>query len=123
MDRLSESEIEDALARVLFDAYNSARSTRLVERDEQVLRNALFGEEKIKRQEIAIMAKPDWKDAPEGMRYLAQDADGDWFWWKAKPVVSEIDDFWMPTKFPSTHARAGRDLPNPGWTKTLERRP
>jgi hypothetical protein len=30
--------------------------------------------------------KPDWKDAPEWAMWLAQDEDGDWFWYENKPV-------------------------------------
>jgi hypothetical protein len=29
--------------------------------------------------------KPDWKDAPKEANYLAQDSDGQWFWYDEKP--------------------------------------
>lgn len=34
------------------------------------------------------MNKPDWKDAPEWAQYLAQDADGDWYWYEQLPYAS-----------------------------------
>ena len=39
--------------------------------------------------------KPDWKDAPDFARYLAQDADGGWFWFQNKPVFTQF--WWMNT--------------------------
>jgi len=29
--------------------------------------------------------KPDWKDAPEWARFVAQDDDGDWYWYESEP--------------------------------------
>lgn len=29
--------------------------------------------------------KPDWKDAPEWAMWLAQDCNGDWYWFEEKP--------------------------------------
>ena len=29
--------------------------------------------------------KPDWSDAPEWADYLAQDANGTWYWYEGKP--------------------------------------
>lgn len=68
------------------------------------------------------MSKPDWKDAPDWANWLAQDADGEWFWWKAKPKISG-GQFWMPSRYPATYARALRSDPNQGWKDTLESRP
>lgn len=31
------------------------------------------------------MNKPDWKDAPEWAEWLAQDADGAWWWFQNEP--------------------------------------
>lgn len=61
--------------------------------------------------------KPDWKDAPEWANYLAQDADGDWFWYEHKPECSY--SMW------GTHT--GRcqisTTTNAAWKSTLEERP
>lgn len=29
--------------------------------------------------------KPDWKDAPVGAKFLAQDGDGSWWWFSDEP--------------------------------------
>jgi hypothetical protein len=31
------------------------------------------------------MSKPSWNDAPEWAKYLAQDDDGDWYWYEEEP--------------------------------------
>lgn len=33
--------------------------------------------------------KPDWKDAPEWAKFLAEDADGTWWWYEAEPEQGE----------------------------------
>jgi hypothetical protein len=30
--------------------------------------------------------KPEWKDAPEWAKFLAQDSDGTWYWYESQPV-------------------------------------
>jgi hypothetical protein len=30
--------------------------------------------------------KPDWKDAPEWAKYVAQDSDETWWWYEAEPI-------------------------------------
>lgn len=69
------------------------------------------------------MGKPDWGDAPKWAKWLAQDADGEWFWWKAKPRPGGADKFWVPVKFSGPFTRAMRGAQNPDWAETLERRP
>jgi len=62
--------------------------------------------------------KPDWKDAPEWARWLAQDGNGVWFWYSTKPKVIQGDDRWS---YGGTYKRAYVDTK--GWKKSLERRP
>lgn len=31
--------------------------------------------------------KPEWKDAPLWAMYLAQDADGEWYWFECEPFI------------------------------------
>lgn len=65
------------------------------------------------------MSKPDWKDAPKYCAWLAQDADGKWWWYRRCPAIG--DHTWQ-----SHHEMiyAGKNCkPNPDWTETLERRP
>lgn len=71
------------------------------------------------------MSKPDWKDAPDGFEYLAQDGDGEWFWWIAEPYVDANLGYWM-ADFKSNDCLDARTLnpkPNSDWQQTLERRP
>lgn len=73
------------------------------------------------------MAKPDWEDAPEWANWVAQDKDGDWYWWQEQPLVLR-HPFWMPSDADST---GEIDLAKRGkintiiaeWTTNLEQRP
>ena len=38
--------------------------------------------------------KPDWKDAPEWAKFLAQDKDGSWYWFEKKPFL-HTHGFWI----------------------------
>lgn len=63
--------------------------------------------------------KPDWKDAPEWANFLAMDADGDWYWYMAKPQIEcPTDSYWANV---GRYQKAGHTI-NP-WQETLERRP
>jgi hypothetical protein len=63
------------------------------------------------------MNKPDWKDAPEWARFLAMDADGDWFWFEEKPTRKGAA--WCPV-----YGRYGQWESCQGdWTASLEERP
>lgn len=37
--------------------------------------------------------KPDWKDAPAWAQYLAQDFNGEWFWYENKPYMGDMSDW------------------------------
>jgi hypothetical protein len=39
--------------------------------------------------------KPDWKDAPEWAKFLAQDCDGRWHWFEAKPEWDDGPGEWV----------------------------
>lgn len=69
------------------------------------------------------MGKPDWKDAPEWAKWLAQDKDGDWFWWERKPLISPRCSYWMPSVYGKQFKRAPKGKINDEWKKSLERRP
>jgi len=58
--------------------------------------------------------KPDWKDAPEWAQWLAQDPDGDWYWYSQKPGCGDC-----------FYALGGQDeLAATGdWRESLEPRP
>lgn len=38
--------------------------------------------------------KPDWKDAPDWAMWLAQDTNGDWYWYEIEPTF--MGDEWSP---------------------------
>lgn len=69
------------------------------------------------------MSKPNWNESPSWANYLAQDRDGEWCWWNAKPVMSL--DLWthdnesLITEF----SRASYGPSNQNWFMTLESRP
>lgn len=70
------------------------------------------------------MSKPDWKDAPDDMHWVAQDLDGGWWWYMDKPVETAFG--WMTSEIPYRHQKAcngevGMSISK--WRDTLERRP
>lgn len=72
------------------------------------------------------MNKPDWSKAPSWSKYLAQDKDGQWFWWEKEPCVTKGFDFWMPgpsTKGGIDRASSMTDDQCENWKETLEPRP
>ena len=72
--------------------------------------------------------KPNWDDAPDWAEWLAQDADGEWAWFREPPhldqngsktwIVSNPDGQPLPT-----WVKAGSGKTNPNWRKTLEPKP
>lgn len=61
--------------------------------------------------------KPDWKDAPEWAKYLAQNEDGRWFWYEENPQL--YFDLWWSNE--GRKAFAGDPLK--GWGESKEERP
>lgn len=64
--------------------------------------------------------KPNWKDAPGWAQWLAQDADGVWYWYESQPRVLDGPQAW--------DTQTGRFLQalrlvDEGWDKSLEQRP
>jgi hypothetical protein len=62
------------------------------------------------------MTKPDWKDAPEGMKWLAMDEDGSWYWFENKPSINRC--MWANDTGYNELAALPVD-----WKDTLEPRP
>lgn len=63
--------------------------------------------------------KPDWKDAPDWARWLAQDSNGAWYWYQNKPHYADtFAGFMNCFEDKSQHAYI-----NPDWQSTLEKRP
>lgn len=71
------------------------------------------------------MNKPDWKDAPENAKFLAQDSDGDWYWWTGKPKLVDPLGYWMPNEdeheIPALIVDTNQNVF--GWKESLEPRP
>lgn len=73
----------------------------------------------------AIIEKPwgglDWQQAPEGFDWVAQDADGKWFWYRVRPQCGIDGGVWRSN---SRHQQyAGTASADPNWWQTLEKRP
>jgi len=61
--------------------------------------------------------KPNWKDAPAWAQWLAQDEDGEWYWYENEPQI--LANMWV--------ASPGRTisclLASDDWCESLEQRP
>lgn len=65
------------------------------------------------------MSKPEWnEDTPKWAEYLAQDRNGDWYWFSKKPYPGDFQ--WLA--YEGIHERAIRP-PEIDWENTLEPRP
>ena len=63
------------------------------------------------------MDKPDWSEAPEWARYLAQDKDSEWYWFESEPKL--CGEVWELSKYVGKSERARKEA----WTISLEPRP
>lgn len=63
---------------------------------------------------------PDWADAPAGWNWLAQDADGRWFWYRTEPQLNWSGGVWRSNS--RNQQYAGQGQPNPAWDTSLRRR-
>lgn len=66
------------------------------------------------------MTKPDWKDAPDWADWLAQDKDGEWFWYDLQPNLNFSRDSWE-VHMDGDCQMAKENIEN--WMDTLEKRP
>ncbi|MCZ2104998.1 MAG: hypothetical protein OZ923_07130 [Comamonadaceae bacterium] len=66
---------------------------------------------------------PDWADAPAGTgwNWLAQDADGRWFWYRTEPQLNWSGGVWRSNSRNQQFAADG--APDPNWDATLRVRP
>jgi hypothetical protein len=67
------------------------------------------------------MNKPDWKDAPNWAKYLAQDMDWQWGWYENKPRISPYSHTWFWEDGEWQEAIPVAE--NKEWKETLEPRP
>ena len=63
----------------------------------------------------------DWQQAPAGFDWVAQDADGKWFWYRVQPQCGMDGGVWR------SHSRnqqyAGSSQPSADWWQSLQARP
>jgi len=74
-------------------------------------------------QAVNAGGMPGWADAPEGegWNWLAQDADGRWFWYRTEPKLNWSGGVWRSNS--RNQQPAGEGAPNPEWDRTLRVRP
>ena len=63
------------------------------------------------------MDKPDWSEAPEWARYLAQDKGGEWWWFECEPQ-KQTNQWWL-----DGHVGRSDKAHKEAWTISLEQRP
>lgn len=66
------------------------------------------------------MNKPHWDDAPRWARWLAQDSDGEWFWYEKTPCLPIGSAVWIVD---GRYKLARKTLNYEAFGLTLERRP
>lgn len=64
---------------------------------------------------------PDWRDAPEGWNWVAQDEDGRWFWYRSEPRPGIGGGVWRANSRDQQLAAVG--VPPEDWIETLRERP
>lgn len=69
------------------------------------------------------MSKPDWKDAPEGFEWMAQDLSGRWWFFQYEPYACDESMCWDIYELSHGAVSASCSDENEEWRETLERRP
>lgn len=68
------------------------------------------------------MSKPNWKDAPKFAKWLAQDSDGEWFWYAERPCLPAGKSGWVEVA--GSFCKWARKTPNyEPFESTLESKP
>lgn len=68
--------------------------------------------------------KPDWNGAPKWANFLAQDPDGDWYWYEQRPFWNHVKDRWgVGFGRCVSHAEWLADEPYKVYMDSLETRP
>lgn len=63
---------------------------------------------------------PCWTQAPAGWNWLAQDADGRWFWYAVQPQLGLAGGVWRSPRRAQAFAATGR--PDPLWYESCRQR-
>jgi hypothetical protein len=84
-----------------------------------------WNEYQLRRTEL--INKPSWDDAPEWAEWLAQDEDGDWWWYECPIEVDDLDEEeWVEEHGVDgrlVRATSGTTPAGHDWRDTLEPRP
>lgn len=64
---------------------------------------------------------PSWSDAPPGWNWLAQDADGRWFWYAVEPQLGLAGGVWRSPR--RAQQFAGQGKPSAIWYESCSQRP
>lgn len=79
-----------------------------------VITPSMYQERKAVRQN-----KPDWAEAPDWARYLAQDSSGHWYWFSSEPHVGLAN--WLSVTDKYGFSQSGTVIGD--WRRTLELHP
>ena len=84
------------------------------------------GEEEIReadylQRRAEVINRPSWEGAPEWAQWLAQDEDGEWYWFEQKPTKG--DSCWAKPDAMLALAESGIRPSGHDWRDTLEPRP
>ena len=63
----------------------------------------------------------DWTTAPAGFDWLAQDADGKWFWYSVEPQCNPSGGVWRSNSRQQQYAGSSPDAEN--WENSLQTHP
>lgn len=86
-----------------------------------LIQGELFTQECWLDKRRRLINKPSWDDAPEGAQWLAQDSNGDWYWYKTKPA--RILGVWAGRVVKLRPTAVGAIPAGHDWRATLEQRP
>ena len=70
---------------------------------------------------IASASPPPWSEAPPGWDWLAQDADGRWYWYAVEPQLGFAGGVWRSPRRAQQFAAQGAC--NPRWHESCRKRP
>lgn len=62
--------------------------------------------------------KPSWSEAPKWAMWLAQNEDGQWWWYESEPEISHNMGYYFVDDGRSLEATCAED-----WDDSLEKRP
>ena len=86
-----------------------------------------FGWNEYQLRRTELINRPSWDDAPEWAEWLAQDEDGDWWWYECPIEVDDLDEEeWVEEHGVDgrlVRATSGTTPDGHDWRDTLEPRP